>query len=99
MKLIIVEKGSLARNIAKAIGIKKNCEGYIECVDDYIVTNAIGHLLELKQPRNYPENNGKKWREYNLPFIPNEFIYEVRNDSGIKKQLKVIKDLMTKADE
>lgn len=99
MKLIIAEKGSLARNIAKAIGIKKNCEGYIECVDDYIVTNAIGHLLELKQPRNYPENNGKKWREYNLPFIPNEFIYEVRNDSGIKKQLKVIKDLMTKADE
>ncbi|ACZ01612.1 DNA topoisomerase [Streptobacillus moniliformis] len=98
MKLIIAEKGSLGRNIAQAIGIIKKNEGYIECKNDFVVTNAIGHLLELKQPKDYEENVGKKWREYTLPFIPNNFVYEVKDDVGVKKQLNVIKGLMKKAD-
>ncbi|WP_064592383.1 DNA topoisomerase, partial [Streptobacillus moniliformis] len=98
MKLIIAEKASLGRNIADAIGVIKKNDGYIECKNDFIVTNCIGHLLELKQPRMYEENTGKKWREYNLPFIPGNFVYEVKDDVGVKKQLNVIKGLMKKAD-
>ncbi|WP_065107579.1 type IA DNA topoisomerase [Streptobacillus moniliformis] len=98
MKLIIAEKSSLGRNIADAIGVIKKNDGYIECKNDFIVTNCIGHLLELKQPRMYEENTGKKWREYNLPFIPGNFVYEVKDDVGVKKQLNVIKGLMKKAD-
>ena len=98
MKLIIAEKASLGRNIASAIGIIKKCDGYIECKNDFIVTNCIGHLLQLKEPKNYNENLDKKWYEYNLPFIPNKFIYEVKNDNGVKKQLKIIKELMQKTD-
>ncbi|CAM3214946.1 DNA topoisomerase [Streptobacillus felis] len=99
MKLIIAEKGSLARNIAAAIGIIKKNDGYIECKNDYVLTNCIGHLLELKQPRDFSENKDKKWREYDLPFIPNKFIYQVKNDAGIKKQLNIIKELMKKSSQ
>lgn len=97
MKLIIAEKASLARNIASAIGIVEKKDGYIECKNDIVVTNCIGHLLEIRQPKNYEENKDKKWYEYSLPFIPKEFIYEVKEDNGVKKQLKVIKELMKKA--
>lgn len=99
MKLIIAEKSSLARNIAGAIGIKNKQNGFFECKDDYVVTNCIGHLLELKQPKEYKENIGKKWKEYVLPFIPDEFIYNVKDDVGIKKQFKIIQELMKKASE
>ncbi len=46
----------------------------------------------------YEENSGKNWREYNLPFIPGNFVYEVKDDAGVKKQLNIVKDLMKKAD-
>ncbi|WP_064615219.1 type IA DNA topoisomerase [Streptobacillus moniliformis] len=98
MKLIIAEKASLARNIANAIGIINKKDGYIECKNDFVVTNCIGHLLELKQPKNYEENITKKWNEYKLPFIPRKFIYEVKDDPGVKKQFRIIKELMKNAD-
>lgn len=97
MKLIIAEKASLSRNIANAIGIIKKENGFIICKDEYIVTHCIGHLLEIRQPKKYNENFNKKWSEYNLPFIPSEFIYEVKEDEGIKQQLEIIKSLMLKA--
>ena len=45
MKLIIAEKPQLAQVIAEAIGIISRKNGYIECKNNYVVTNAIGHIL------------------------------------------------------
>lgn len=98
MKLIIAEKPSLGRNIANVIGIVKKEKEYIECKNDYVVTHCLGHLMEIRQPKNYEENQYKKWSEYSLPFIPNKFIYEVKDDIGVKHQLKAVKELMKKAD-
>jgi DNA topoisomerase-3 len=50
MKLVIAEKPQLAQVIADAIGIVARKDGYINCKDDYIVTWAIGHILEYEKP-------------------------------------------------
>ena len=47
MKLIICEKSTLGKTIAKAIGIEKWEDGYVKCKDEYIVTWAKGHLFQL----------------------------------------------------
>lgn len=98
MKLIICEKPSLGKTVASAIGIIKSESGYIKCKNDYIVTYCFGHLLELKNLKDYDEYKDLKWKDYSLPVIPN-FKYVVKDDSGIKKQIKVIKELFKDADE
>ena len=51
MKLIIAEKPQLAQVIAEAIGIISRKTGYFECKNNYVVTNAIGHILMQKMPK------------------------------------------------
>ena len=95
MKLIICEKPSLATNVAKAIGINKRLDGYIECKDNYIVTYAYGHLLMLKDIKDYKGYENFVWKSLKSPFIPDPFEYKIKDDSGVKKQLKIIKKLIT----
>ena len=58
--LIIAEKPSQAKEYAEALGIKKKHKGYIELQDNAIIPNAritwaVGHLVRLKQPKDYKE--------------------------------------------
>lgn len=94
MKLIICEKPSLALNVAKAIGKPQKKDGYF-IVNDYIVTFAFGHLFELKNVTDYLGEK-IKWSDIKLPFIPKEFEFRIKNDEGVKKQFKVIKDIIEK---
>ncbi|WP_037029964.1 DNA topoisomerase [Psychrilyobacter atlanticus] len=94
MKLIICEKPSLALNIAKALGKFDKKDGYF-IVNDYIVTFAFGHLFELKNVTDYLGEK-IKWSDIKLPFIPKEFEFRIKNDEGVKKQFKVIKDIIEK---
>ncbi|MDD7411021.1 type IA DNA topoisomerase [Fusobacterium gastrosuis] len=93
-KLIICEKPSLAQNIATALNIKNRKDGYLED-DKYIVSWAFGHLYELKDIKDYPGYENFKWQDLNDPFIP-KFEYKVKDDPGVKKQIKVLKELMKK---
>ena len=91
-KLIIAEKPSLARNIASALDIRVNKEGYMEN-EKYIVSWAFGHLFKLRDVDGYVGEK-RKWSEVKLPFFPKEFEFELKNDSGIKKQYKILKNLI-----
>ena len=91
-KLIIAEKPSLARNIASALNVGVNKEGYMEN-EKYIVSWAFGHLFGLRDVDGYIGEK-KRWSEVNLPFFPEKFEFDLKNDSGIKKQYKVLKNLI-----
>jgi DNA topoisomerase III len=94
--LVIAEKPSVARDIVAALpgGFDNNKEFYEG--DDYVVTYAVGHLLELNPPEDYDERF-KKWRMDDLPIIPDEFRVRPR-DAKSKKQLNVIHKLLKRED-
>ncbi|WP_077622257.1 type IA DNA topoisomerase [Sediminibacillus massiliensis] len=104
MKLILAEKPSVAKNIADALKIKTKSDGYFEG-EQYIVTWAFGHLLQLYDAKDY-DGKMTRWKMENFPFIPQEFKYKVkadprnrgRADSGAQKQLKIIHRLMKRKD-
>ncbi|PFD40352.1 DNA topoisomerase III [Bacillus cereus] len=102
--VIIAEKPSVAKNIADALKIRKRNDGYYEG-DNYIVTWAFGHLLQLYDAKDYDEKMAK-WQMDNFPFIPEKFQYKVKSspkdrdkaDSGAKKQLNIIRSLLFRDD-
>lgn len=103
-KVIIAEKPSVAKNIAEALNIKNRKDGYFEG-EEYLVTWAFGHLLQLYDAKDYDENM-KGWRMEKFPFIPKEFKYKVKSDSlvrnavdkGAEKQINIIKSLIDRKD-
>lgn len=89
-KLILTEKPSVARDIARILGCNENKNGGI-IGKDYIVTWALGHLVTLK----LPEDINKDWQEWNLnnlPMIPKEFSTKVI--PNVSKQFNCVKDFM-----
>lgn len=103
-KVIIAEKPSVAKNIADAFKIKTRKDGYYEG-EDYLVTWAFGHLLQLYDAKDYDENM-KGWRMEKFPFIPGSFKYKIKCDSsnrdvvdkGAEKQINIIKGLIDRDD-
>ncbi len=103
-KLIIAEKPSVARNISEAVDAKKKQNGYLEG-DDYIISWAYGHLLQLFDADDYQEELSK-WDFETIPFFPDTFQYKVKSangnrskvDEGAKKQLMIIQSLIERND-
>lgn len=103
-KVIIAEKPSVAKNIADAFKIKARKDGFFEG-DQYIVTWAFGHLLQLYDAKDYDETM-KGWKMDKFPFIPSDFKYKIKSDSqnktmvdkGAEKQLNIIKGLIDRDD-
>jgi DNA topoisomerase III len=94
--LVIAEKPSVGRDLATALpGSFEKTEGYLES-DDYVVTWAVGHLVELAEPEDYDER-WKKWRMADLPIVPDGFRLKPR-DAKSKKQLRVIEKLLGRPD-
>ena len=86
--LVIAEKPSVGRDLASALpGSFPKSEGYLES-DDYVITWAVGHLVQLADPEEYDEKF-KKWRMADLPIVPEEFQL-VPRDAKSKKQLNLI---------
>ena len=97
MKVILTEKPSVARDIAKCLKINQKRDGYFEG-NGYQITWAFGHLVELKEPDDYhPE--WKRWSLEALPIIPEHFSLKARGDESAQKQLNIIKRLFLGADE
>jgi DNA topoisomerase III len=69
--LIIAEKPSVASDIAKALGGFTKFDDYFEN-DQYVVSSAVGHLLEIAAPEEYDVKRGK-WSFANLPVVTAPF--------------------------
>lgn len=88
--LVIAEKPDMGRNIASVIEPgAQNKRTYLEG-QTYIITWAIGHLIELAEPDLY-DPKYKKWNLYDLPIIPE--IFRLVPNRKTKDQLKVIAEL------
>ena len=88
--LILTEKPSVARDFASALGIRGKKEGYMED-SRYIITWAVGHLVELSAPEDY-DPRWKTWRLETLPIIPEAFQYKPIPKT--RKQLNVVRRLL-----
>lgn len=88
--LIIAEKPSVARDIAKVLKCNKKGEGYLYN-DNYIISWAIGHLVTLCEPEEYDENF-KKWDMNTLPIIPNNI--KIKAIKNTREQLKILHSLI-----
>ncbi|MGN8800310.1 DNA topoisomerase [Candidatus Merdisoma sp. HCP28S3_D10] len=93
--LYIAEKPSVAQEFAKALGLKTaRKDGYLEG-DEAIVTWCVGHLVTMSYPEVYDERL-KKWSLSTLPFLPEEFRYEVI--PAMKKQYTIVSGLLNRPD-
>src|SRR6188508_1720727 len=111
--LIIAEKPSVGRDIAGALdGVfqkraladlspkakkgGKDDPTFLES-DDYVITWAVGHLVQLAEPEEYDEK-WKKWRMKDLPIVPPDGFKLVPRDAKSKKQLKLVAALLNRDD-
>ena len=93
--LIVAEKPAAGKDIAKVVGADTVGKGYMEG-NNYIVTWAIGHLIELKLPSEHDERY-KVWNLNNLPIqFPLSDSLKVKQDTA--SQFKVIKNLISRSD-
>ena len=94
-KLLITEKPSVAMEFAKVLKLGNNRKnGYIEN-ENWVITWCVGHLVTMSYPEKYDEKL-KFWRLDTLPFIPEEFKYEVIPQ--VQKQFEIVKSLITRED-
>ena len=94
-KLIITEKPSVAMEFAKALKITTNRKnGYLES-NDWIITWCVGHLVTMSYPEKYDEKL-KFWRLDTLPFIPEEWKYEIIPQ--VQNQFNIVKQLLQRED-
>ena len=93
--LYIAEKPSVAQEFAKALKLKLNRkDGYLES-EEAVVTWCVGHLVTMSYPEEY-DPSLKRWGLETLPFIPEQFKYEVI--PAVSKQFKIVSGLLNRPD-
>jgi DNA topoisomerase-3 len=93
-RLVITEKPSVARDVVAALGGFEEQEGFWES-DDYVVTFAVGHLLELLAPEDL-DPKYKRWTLDTLPIIPEKF--DLKPKAGHSDRLRTLKKLLDRKD-
>ena len=92
--LVIAEKPSVARDIARVLKCNKNINGAIEG-ERYIVTWGLGHLVTLADPEDY-DKKYKEWKMEDLPMVPDVFKLEVIGQTA--KQYHAVKSQIHRQD-
>ncbi len=92
--LVLAEKPSVGRDLARVLNCNKKANGYLEG-EKYIVTWALGHLVTLADPEVYDERY-KAWNIEDLPMLPSYLKLVVIKQSG--KQFNVVKEQMNRKD-
>ena len=92
--LVIAEKPSVGRDIARVLHCAKDIHGGLEG-KDHIVTWGLGHLVTLADPEGYDEKY-KTWNMEDLPMLPRHFKLEVIRQTG--KQFQAVKTLLHRND-
>src|SRR5256884_5222029 len=92
--LIIAEKPSVASDLARALGGFKKEGDHFES-ERYVISSALGHLVELALPSELDVKRGK-WSFANLPIIPDEF--QLKPIEKTKARFNMLKKLMQRPD-
>lgn len=92
--LVLTEKPSVAREIARVLGCRQNGEGCI-IGSQYIITWALGHLVTLSDPEEY-DGKYKSWSLDDLPMLPKKMKLVVIKQTS--KQFKAVSSLMRRPD-
>lgn len=93
--LFIAEKPSVAQEFARALKVQTaRHDGYLES-ENTIVTWCVGHLVTMSYPEKY-DMKYKKWSLETLPFLPEEFKYEVI--PSVSKQFQIVSGLLNRDD-
>ncbi|MBD8067351.1 DNA topoisomerase III [Bacillus sp. PS06] len=92
--VVLAEKPSVARDIARVLNCHKKGNGYLEG-DKYIVTWALGHLVTLADPEAY-DDKYKSWKMEDLPMLPNDLKLVVIKQTS--KQFHAVKSQLTRSD-
>ena len=92
--LVLAEKPSVARDIARVLKCNKKGNGYIEG-NNYIITWALGHLVTLTDPEGY-NNKYKQWRIEDIPIVPEKFKYSIIKQTS--KQFNAVKSQLERND-
>jgi len=91
MRLIITEKPSVARMLASVIGVNKKTQHWFEG-NGYCIAWCFGHLVEPSEPDKYGGGWAEKWSFDQLPMIPDQWKYTVKDEH--KEQLALLKKLL-----
>ena len=92
--LVLAEKPSVGRDLARVLNCKQNGGGYISG-QKYIVTWALGHLVTLADPEAY-SNKYKTWNLEDLPMLPDKMELTVIKQTA--KQYGIVRKLMKQSD-
>lgn len=92
--LVLAEKPSVAREIARVLGCRNNHKQYIEG-PDYVVTWALGHLVGLAEPEDY-DKKYQQWKLEDLPMMPERMKLTVLRESS--HQFKAVQHLCKRDD-
>ncbi|MGN1400978.1 MAG: DNA topoisomerase III [Bacillus sp. (in: firmicutes)] len=92
--VVLAEKPSVARDIAKVLNCNKKGNGFLEG-NKYIVTWALGHLVTLADPETY-DKKYQKWNLEDLPMLPDHLKLTVIKQSG--KQFNAVKSQLNRSD-
>ena len=87
MRLVVTEKPSVARDIARVLGVSGRRQGWIEG-DGIAITWCVGHLVELEEPAHY-DDRWRRWSLDSLPMLPERF--ELRPRKGATDQWQVVR--------
>lgn len=92
--LVIAEKPSVGRDIARVLKCSSKGDGYLYS-ENYIVSWAVGHLVTLFDPEDY-DKDLKKWKSETLPIIPDDI--KLKPIAKTKQQLNILKKLMNSSE-
>lgn len=92
--LVLAEKPSVGRDIARVLHCQQKADGYMEG-KEYVVTWGLGHLVELQDPEGY-DSKYKEWKDEDLPIMPEKLLTVVIPKTG--KQYRTVKGLLGRKD-
>lgn len=93
-KLVLCEKPSVARDVAKALNVPPQGNGYF-AGNDLVITFCIGHLVELEEPAAYVAA-WKRWSFETLPMLPEHF--QLRPIKSTARQWQIVRKLLSSRD-
>lgn len=94
MKLVVAEKPSVARDLARVLGARSKQEGAL-VGGGFTVTWCIGHLVELEEPEAY-DPAWKRWSLDTLPMVPE--LFRLRPARKTLAQWRIVRDLLRRRD-